>query len=101
MRACCTKNAGTWNPASLPDIVGSVDNSSGGVKSQMFGAPFDAFGAFSQITESRYSSDDSMTRAALCSILYFNASKSNSVYGASNTVLPESINQSLVIYLGR
>lgn len=36
-----------------------------------------------------------------CSASYFNASRSSSIYGNSNTVMPYSVNYPVMIYLGR
>ena len=102
MRACCTDNAGTWNKAALPDITGSIVLDSTIARAQMFGEPVITSGVFSQDTVSKYASEDALSQASsMCRALYFNASNSNSVYGSSNTVLPESINQAIIIYLGR
>ena len=68
----------------------------------MFGEPVITSGAFSQDTVTKYPAEDALAQtSSMCRALYFNASNSNSVYGSSNTVLPENINQAIIIYLGR
>lgn len=84
--------AGQFNTAGLPNIMGDVYANSG---SWTFsGAFFTTSGTGSAKGVS--SSDTSVKNK-----FSIDASKSNPIYGGSHTVMPPSINQPVILYLGR
>ena len=84
--------AGQFNTAGLPNIMGDVYANSG---SWTFsGAFFTTSGTGKAVGVS--SSDISVKNK-----FSIDASKSNPIYGGSHTVMPPSINQPVILYLGR
>ena len=84
--------AGQFNTAGLPNIMGDVYANSG---SWTFsGAFFTTSGTGKAVGVS--SSDISVKNR-----FSIDASKSNPIYGGSHTVMPPSINQPVILYLGR
>ena len=81
--------AGGYNKPGVPNISGAVnvDGSYGSGSS----------GAFYR--SGTKDSPNGQNRQA--SMTYMDASRSNSLYGASTTVMPASVNQPLCLYLGR
>ena len=86
-----SSQAGEANQAGLPEIYGEIATPAAHKRVGAFSDNGDHIKAFLEIGQPY---NDIL-------VTYFNASKSNSIYGSSNTVLPESINQAIVIYLGK
>ena len=83
--------AGAHNGAGLPEISGKVSR---------------VFLTLNAKTEGAFNLDDKSVGAqsggeSSINGLIFSASKSNTIYGNSPTVMPDSANQPLMIYLGR
>lgn len=79
-------NAGTYNSAGLPNITGDVT-----------GIEMNANGAFAIVNDNvQYAGGDTIGATAI-----FDASRSNPIYGNSTTVMPESINIPVIVYLGK
>lgn len=85
--------AGGYSPAGLPEISGTFGNgwSNGTYKSS---------GAFKRYYDNGGSSAADAGNGMTNSWDFY-ASRSNSIYGKSNTVTPENINQPVCLYLGR
>ena len=87
--------AGGYNAPGLPEIKGTLPHSA----STAGGSPNTTAGALRWITQISYAlSGVSGSGAA---DIQLNASSSNAIYGASNTVMPPSINLPVILYLGR
>lgn len=83
--------AGAHNGAGLPEISGKVSR---------------AFLTLNVKTEGAFTLNDKSVGSqsggeSAISGLFFSASKSNTIYGNSATVMPDSTNQPVMIYLGR
>ena len=83
--------AGAHNGAGLPEISGKVSR---------------AFLTLNVKTEGAFTLNDKSVGSqsggeSAISGLIFSASKSNTIYGNSPTVMPDSANQPIMIYLGR
>ena len=98
MRACCqADNTGTYNVAGAPNILGTAK----GIY-LTFADSSSYTGAFSQ--ESYGFDNRSVNHTSERNgyrILDFNANSSNEIYGNANTVMPESVNIPIVVYLGK
>ena len=84
------RNAGVYIPAGAPNITGRAEARTGGV--DLVSGCFSTGGA------------PALINAALSGVtngFMFDASKSSSVYGGADTIMPPSINQPVVLYLGR
>lgn len=84
------RDAGAYIPAGAPGITGQVNVRSGGVEL--------ASGCFSK------GGTPGLINAGLSGTttgFRFDASKSSSVYGGADTIMPPSINQPVCLYLGR
>ena len=91
------QNVGGYNAPGLPALAGSFRGiySLGGEEDDTYTGSF-VSGAAGKI----YWSSTAGTGLVDCRV-NFSASKSTSIYGASATVVPPSINQSAILYLGR
>ena len=100
LRACVQGNTcGKSLAPGLPDLVGRIDGKKTQPNSQMF-ENADANGVFSlEYTTKTWTVDQNST-AELPYALNFTASNSNKIYGQSNTVMPQSVNYAIIIYLG-
>ena len=84
------RNAGVYIPAGAPNITGRAEARTGGVEL--------ASGCFSK------GGTPGLINAGLSGTttgFMFDASRSSSVYGGADTIMPPSINQPAVLYLGR
>ena len=98
MRACSSaQSAGTKNEAGAPEISASLE-AAGAVA---WGSPKGAFVFSTGSASSPIAASDLNSGIKSKTSLGFYASKSNSVYGGNNTIMPESINLSAIIYLGK
>lgn len=81
--------AGGANAAGVPEISGGIN----------FGVSHGAgWGAFELLTGGSYGQMAISSNAPY--YFGFKASRSNDIYGSSETVMPESVNIPIVIYLG-
>ena len=91
--------AGAWNAPGLPNIEGGF-----GIYVQNAGVYWStllSYGAFRyQIGRGGNIVTDQINQAENPSP-QFNASWANSIYGASSTVMPPSVNTPVILYLGR
>ena len=95
LRASCEQSqAGYHNDEGLPNIAGSFSCQKCGVYSDIT-----ATGPFSASSTSLIGSGDG--RSGTNIKWNFDASRTNNIYGSSNSVMPESIDISCIIYLGR
>ena len=83
--------AGEANQAGLPEIYGEIASP----------ASHERVGAFSDKDEYIKSFLEIGQPYNDIVVTYFSASKSNSVYGLSETVMPASIDLLVIIYLGK
>ena len=83
--------AGEANQAGLPEICGEI---AAPAAHKRVGAFFDNGDYIKSFLEIGQPYNDMV-------VTYFNASKSNSVYGLSETVIPASIDLLAIIYLGK
>ena len=87
LRAWCQGNStGQSNKAGLPEITGRII---------AIGNPS---GAFSKISNTNGFTGGTSSKFTE---MHFNASLANNIYGSSSTVMPDSVNMSCVIYLGK
>ena len=93
------EGAGTWNAPGLPNIEGGF-----GIYVQNAGVYWStllSYGAFRyQIGRGGNIVTDQINQAENPSP-QFNASWANSIYGASSTVMPPSVNTPVILYLGK
>lgn len=87
-----TENAGSYNAPGLPNIQGSAL-----LHTVREGSAYGAF-AFSSFTINQAHNSGNGWGGVNLSL---DASRSNAIYGASLTVMPASIDQPVIIYLGR
>lgn len=87
LRACVTSVAGTANAAGIPNIIGYT------------GSPSE----FRTKSGACYASGNAVTQGHAYQVesTGIDASRCSSIYGASSTVMPESVNLSCIIYLGK
>ena len=98
MRACSSAHsAGTKNEAGAPEILASLA-ASGAVA---WGNPSGAFVFRTGSTSAPIAAADTISGVVDKIDLEFYASKSNSTYGRNNTIMPDSINLSVIVYLGK
>ena len=91
MRACTQGDQlGYTKAAGLPEITGQFR----AVSCELF----DASGVFTISTSGAWSGGDYHDPAQ--GTVYFSASRSNSIYGSSNTVSPASVGLPIIVYLG-
>ena len=83
--------AGTEHSAGLPNIEGIISNTT-----WLF-AGMDASGSFYAETHAAYAQQSGTLTGTK---IYFDASRSSAVYGASNTVQPPSVTMKYIIYSG-
>lgn len=84
------RNAGAYIPAGAPNITGRAEARTGGV--DLASGCFSRGGTPGLITAGLSGTTNGFM---------FDASKSSSVYGGADTIMPPSINQPTVLYLGR
>ena len=84
------RNAGAYIPAGAPNITGRAEARTGGV--DLTSGCFSRGGTPGLITAGLSGTTNGFM---------FDASKSSSVYGGADTIMPPSINQPTVLYLGR
>lgn len=90
-------SAGAYSPAGLPDLAGSLTAQTNGASPIYVGS-----GAFSVNGNSSYVPQGNTVSGAKGSLtMSFAASAYNQIFGGADTVMPSSVNQPLVIYLGR
>lgn len=90
-------SAGAYSPAGLPDLAGSLTTQTNGASPIYVGS-----GAFSVNGNSSYVPQGNTSSGAKGSLtMSFAASAYNQIFGGADTVMPSSVNQPLVIYLGR
>ena len=90
-------SAGAYSPAGLPDLAGSLTAQTNGASPIYVGS-----GAFSVNGNSSYVPQGNTGSGAKGSLtMSFAASAYNQIFGGADTVMPSSVNQPLVIYLGR
>ena len=96
LRACCQSGqAGTANEAGIPGWDGVIHDNNGYEQPYLSGGPFSC----SNYSGQAYARTNGT--ANVPAMIEFNMSRINSVYGNSNTVMPNSINIAIVLYLGR
>lgn len=92
--------AGTVKQAGLPNITGSIDASSGPSSHQAFGETNKEYvresGALAGIYKRQSGAEDINSDTSLCGIT-IDASKSNAIYGASETVQPPALTMRYII----
>ena len=97
-RACSSaQSAGTKNEAGAPEISASLA-ASGAVA---WSTPGGAFVFRTGSASSPVAVSDLTSGSISKTDLEFYASKSNSTYGRNNTIMPDSINLSVIVYLGK
>ena len=90
-------SAGAYSPAGLPDLAGSLTAQTNGASPIYVGS-----GAFSVNGNSSYVPQGNTASGAKGSLtMSFAASAYSQIFGGADTVMPSSVNQPLVIYLGR
>lgn len=96
MRACGqTAKTGTMNEAGAPNITGRIQSST------LFGWwGGNTSGAFSVAGQNQNYTDGSNWQHII-NYMSFDASNVNNIYGKSSTIIPESVNLSCIIYLGK
>ena len=84
----------------LPDLTGRVDVGTGNKGVQLIESAT-ATGVFTLDYTTKYWGTEENVSANLPYALNFKASRSNIIYGGSDSVIPESIYQPCIIYLGK
>ena len=85
-----TGQMGATNSAGLPEItgnMGAIDNDRGALKGAFYKASYNVYGC-------------PVSEWANRNPTLFSASYSNNIYGNSSTVMPNSINIPIAVYLG-
>ena len=102
MRASLGRNAGTANTAGLPNITGyAAASDEGGVISwPLFGTHSGALDTEMRPLSAHLSSVYGALQTTVGGI-NIDASRSSKIYGNSVTVIPDSINIPIIIYLGK
>ena len=96
MRACTQlSDAGSANEAGIPGWNGVIHETNGYEQPYLSGGPFSC----SNYSGRAYTRTNGI--ANVPAMIEFNMSRINSVYGNSNTVMPNSIDISIIIYLGK
>lgn len=91
------KNAGTWNAPGLPNLTGAISNiASGGGEISDSNSNSALYVSARGINSKNPGSAYGHTFQA-----QLDASRCNTVHGNSDTVMPPSVNQPVVVYLGR
>ena len=91
------KNAGTWNAPGLPNLTGGISNiASGGEASSVSNSNSALYVSTRGTNNKNPGSAYGHTFQA-----QLDASRYNTIYGNSDTVMPPSINQPAILYLGR
>ena len=91
------KNAGTWNAPGLPNLTGGITNiASGGEELSVSNSNSALYVSIRDINNKNPGSAYGHTFQA-----QLDASRYNTIYGNSDTVMPPSINQPAILYLGR
>ena len=101
LRGCTDgSNTGATNKPGVPNLTGTITSTTPYVSYFVTVAGSD--GVFDWTTASRINlvANTSGGRSQSLDELSFDASNSSSLYGASSTVMPASVNQPLIIYLG-
>ena len=95
LRASCEQGqAGSYNAEGLPNISGSFTCQKCGVNDHVT-----VTGPFSSTSAPYIGSGNGSSGSNIQ--WNFNASKANSIYGSSNSVMPESVDVLCIIYLGK
>ena len=94
-----TSDLGCANAAGAPNITGSV-SCLGANNSGMWCET--GYGALAGTSSYRSNQFESATSSGSpCHAISLDSSKSNSIYGSSNTIMPVSVNIPIIIYLGK
>ena len=92
-RYCGGTEAGKYNAPGLPNIRGGVATGAG-MKVE-----------YNEPASALWGGDNAPSEGIVPSSspgnIYFDASRSNAIYGASNTVIPASVETPVALYLGR
>lgn len=100
LRASCGASlSGTTNSAGLPELEGTFTVTH--VYDSYLVRAAGSNGVFSWTVSNKKHLAEGRSSGRSLQTLSFSASNGNSIYGNSTTVMPESINISICIYLGR